>query len=251
MWQPERSLVKLRGVEEIDVDNILSWVNDKSVVGNPPPSPAIPLTRADELAWVRRCAQATTIGSSHRWMHDDYLGEQILASRVARQRSSRTRASTGAAMIERSPPARRLPRARAAQGVADVFAPIAAHRAGSVSSMKACCATSTSTTVRGTTWCAWGCSVTAGGERFLTVRRVIPLVGLSLADARQRGIARESVPLPVGPGLGNPASCPVVRLAGREGVKHERPHRPEAAFDEVIEPDPRSAAPIACRRKYT
>ncbi len=33
MWQPNTSLVQLRPVDEHDVDDILSWVNDKSVVG--------------------------------------------------------------------------------------------------------------------------------------------------------------------------------------------------------------------------
>lgn len=54
MWQADRSLVKLRPVEESDVDEILDWVNDRTVVGNLATFAGQPLTRADELAWVRK-----------------------------------------------------------------------------------------------------------------------------------------------------------------------------------------------------
>ncbi len=46
--------VALRPVDEIDVDNILTWVNDQSVVGNLASFAGAPLTRDDELAWVRK-----------------------------------------------------------------------------------------------------------------------------------------------------------------------------------------------------
>lgn len=59
MWQPNRSLVSLRPVEEIDVDNILAWVNDKSVVGNLAAFAGKPLTREDELSWVRKVRTST------------------------------------------------------------------------------------------------------------------------------------------------------------------------------------------------
>jgi RimJ/RimL family protein N-acetyltransferase len=54
-----RSLVKLRLVEEHDVDDILTWVNDKSVVGNLATFAGKPLTRDDELAWVRKVRTST------------------------------------------------------------------------------------------------------------------------------------------------------------------------------------------------
>ena len=86
----DRSLVKLRGVDESDVDKILAWVNDKSVVGNLATFAGKPLTREEELAWVRRVRTSTdekvfTVLSSD----DDYLGQvglhQIFwRSRVAR-----------------------------------------------------------------------------------------------------------------------------------------------------------------------
>jgi RimJ/RimL family protein N-acetyltransferase len=50
----DRSLVKLRAVDERDVDDILGWVNDHSVVGNLATFAGKPLTRDDELAWVRK-----------------------------------------------------------------------------------------------------------------------------------------------------------------------------------------------------
>ena len=59
MWQPNRSLVSLRPVEELDVDNILAWVNDKSVVGNLAAFAGKPMTREDELAWVRKVRTST------------------------------------------------------------------------------------------------------------------------------------------------------------------------------------------------
>ena len=59
MWQPNRSLVSLRPVEELDVDNILAWVNDKSVVGNLAAFAGKPMTREDELSWVRKVRTST------------------------------------------------------------------------------------------------------------------------------------------------------------------------------------------------
>jgi RimJ/RimL family protein N-acetyltransferase len=59
MADSNRSLVNLRPVDESDVDNILSWVNDQTVVGNLAVFAGKPLTRVDELAWVRRMRTST------------------------------------------------------------------------------------------------------------------------------------------------------------------------------------------------
>jgi RimJ/RimL family protein N-acetyltransferase len=53
-FHADRSLVNLRPVDENDVDDILTWVNDKSVIGNLATFAGKPLTREDELAWVRK-----------------------------------------------------------------------------------------------------------------------------------------------------------------------------------------------------
>lgn len=54
-----RALVKLRPVEEHDVDDILRWVNDKDIVGNLAAFAGKPLTRDDEIAWVRKVRTST------------------------------------------------------------------------------------------------------------------------------------------------------------------------------------------------
>ncbi len=91
MWRPDPMMVKLRAVDEIDVDNILTWVNDPGVVGNLATFAGAPLTRADELAWVRKVRTSNddrvfTVTDAH---DDRYLGQvglhQIFwRSRVAR-----------------------------------------------------------------------------------------------------------------------------------------------------------------------
>jgi RimJ/RimL family protein N-acetyltransferase len=58
-FTPARDLVTLRPVQESDVDDILTWVNDKSVVGNLASFAGKPLTREDELAWVRKVRTST------------------------------------------------------------------------------------------------------------------------------------------------------------------------------------------------
>ena len=50
----DRSLVRLRPVGESDVDDILTWVNDKEIIGNIAAFAGAPLSRADEVAWVLR-----------------------------------------------------------------------------------------------------------------------------------------------------------------------------------------------------
>ncbi len=50
----DRSLVSLRPLAESDVDDILTWVNNRDIVGNIATFSGKPFTRADELAYVRR-----------------------------------------------------------------------------------------------------------------------------------------------------------------------------------------------------
>jgi RimJ/RimL family protein N-acetyltransferase len=49
-----RSLVRLRPLDERDVDDILGWVNDPEIIGNLAAFAGKPLTREDELQYVRR-----------------------------------------------------------------------------------------------------------------------------------------------------------------------------------------------------
>jgi RimJ/RimL family protein N-acetyltransferase len=55
----DRKRVTLRPVEESDVDDILGWVNDPEIVGNLAAFAGKPLTREDELAWVRQVRTST------------------------------------------------------------------------------------------------------------------------------------------------------------------------------------------------
>lgn len=55
----DRARVRLRPVEENDVDDILRWVNDKDIIGNLATFAGKPLTRDDELAWVRKVRTST------------------------------------------------------------------------------------------------------------------------------------------------------------------------------------------------
>ncbi len=91
MWQPNTSLVQLRPVDEHDVDDILSWVNDKSVVGNLASFAGKPLTREDELTWVRKVRTSTdervfTVTEVHdgRYLGQVGLHQIFWRSRVAR-----------------------------------------------------------------------------------------------------------------------------------------------------------------------
>lgn len=91
MWQPQRSLVQLRPVDEHDVDDILSWVNDKSVIGNLASFAGKPLTREDELSWVRKVRTSTddrvfTVTGAHdgRYLGQVGLHQIFWRSRVGR-----------------------------------------------------------------------------------------------------------------------------------------------------------------------
>lgn len=46
--------VRLRPLEERDVDDILTWVNDPAIVGNLAAFSGDPFTREQELEWIRR-----------------------------------------------------------------------------------------------------------------------------------------------------------------------------------------------------
>jgi RimJ/RimL family protein N-acetyltransferase len=70
------SLVTLRPLAETDVDHIMSWVNRPEIVGNIAAFSGAPITRDQELAWIR-----STITSADRvWSvfasdDDRYLGQ--------------------------------------------------------------------------------------------------------------------------------------------------------------------------------
>ena len=51
-FTPDRSLVRLRPVQAEDVDHILGWVNDPSIVGNIAAFSGEPFTREQELAYI-------------------------------------------------------------------------------------------------------------------------------------------------------------------------------------------------------
>jgi [ribosomal protein S5]-alanine N-acetyltransferase len=55
------SLVTLRPLAESDVDSIMTWVNREEIVGNLAAFSGAPITRDEELAWIRR----TIAGSDH------------------------------------------------------------------------------------------------------------------------------------------------------------------------------------------
>lgn len=52
--------IHLRPLCEQDVDNIMSWVNEPAVVGNLAAFAGAPISRDDELAWVRRTLASST-----------------------------------------------------------------------------------------------------------------------------------------------------------------------------------------------
>ena len=70
------SLVTLRPLAETDVDHIMTWVNRPEIVGNLAAFSGAPMTREDELAWIRR----TLVSADRVWSivaSDDgrYLGQ--------------------------------------------------------------------------------------------------------------------------------------------------------------------------------
>src|SRR5687767_4232936 len=89
-WRPNRELVKLRPVDEIDVDNILTWVNDKDVVGNLAAFAGKPLTRDEELTWVRKVRTSndervfTVLSPDDRYLGQVGLHQIFWRSKVGR-----------------------------------------------------------------------------------------------------------------------------------------------------------------------
>jgi len=69
--------VILRPLAESDVDNIMTWVNDPDVVGNLAAFAGQPLTRADELEWIRRtlASSADVVFSILASDGERYLGQ--------------------------------------------------------------------------------------------------------------------------------------------------------------------------------
>ncbi len=70
------SLVTLRPLAESDVDHMMTWVNAPEIVGNLAAFSGAPMTREDELAWIRR----TIVSADRVWSvfaTDDnrYLGQ--------------------------------------------------------------------------------------------------------------------------------------------------------------------------------
>ena len=82
-------LVQLRPLAESDVDSIMTWVNRAEIVGNLAAFAGEPLTRDDELAWIRR----TLTGPDRVWsiVGDDgrYLGQIGIHQIHARSRVGR------------------------------------------------------------------------------------------------------------------------------------------------------------------
>jgi RimJ/RimL family protein N-acetyltransferase len=52
--------IRLRPLCEEDVDNIMSWVNDPAVIGNFAAFSGAPMSRQQELEWVRRTIASTS-----------------------------------------------------------------------------------------------------------------------------------------------------------------------------------------------
>jgi RimJ/RimL family protein N-acetyltransferase len=53
-------LVRLRPLDESDVDDIMTWVNEPEIVRNLAAFSGAPLTREQELAWVRQVRASTS-----------------------------------------------------------------------------------------------------------------------------------------------------------------------------------------------
>lgn len=69
--------VRLRPLEESDVDHIMTWVNDPEIVGNLAAFSGEPFTREQELAYVRRIRASATEAVFSILAVDDgrYLGQ--------------------------------------------------------------------------------------------------------------------------------------------------------------------------------
>lgn len=73
----DRSLVTLRALAEPDVDHILTWVNNRDIVGNIASFSGKPFTRDDELTYVRQilASDQDRVFSVLRAGDGDYLGQ--------------------------------------------------------------------------------------------------------------------------------------------------------------------------------
>jgi RimJ/RimL family protein N-acetyltransferase len=70
------TLVTLRPLAETDVDHIMTWVNRPEIVGNLAAFSGAPMTRDDELAWIRRTiASSDKVWSVFAADDDRYLGQ--------------------------------------------------------------------------------------------------------------------------------------------------------------------------------
>jgi RimJ/RimL family protein N-acetyltransferase len=69
--------VVLRPLSVDDVDHVMTWVNDKDVVGNLAVFAGAPITRAQELAWIERVAASAEDRVFSIFAADDgrYLGQ--------------------------------------------------------------------------------------------------------------------------------------------------------------------------------
>jgi RimJ/RimL family protein N-acetyltransferase len=70
-------LVTLRPLEESDVDDIMTWVNDPEIVGNLAAFSGEPFTRDQELAWIRsvRASNGDKVFSIRTTAEGRYLGQ--------------------------------------------------------------------------------------------------------------------------------------------------------------------------------
>ncbi len=71
------SPVRLRPLEESDVDHIMTWINDPEIVGNLAAFSGSAFTRDQELAWVRqvRTSRSDVVFSIVDAADDRYLGQ--------------------------------------------------------------------------------------------------------------------------------------------------------------------------------
>jgi RimJ/RimL family protein N-acetyltransferase len=83
--------IELRPLAESDVDSIMTWVNRAEVVGNIAAFSGPPMTRDDELAWIRRTIAATGERVWSVFAGDDgrYLGQVGVHQIHARSRVGR------------------------------------------------------------------------------------------------------------------------------------------------------------------
>lgn len=83
-------LVRLRPLEESDVDDILTWVNDPEIVGNLAAFAGEPFSRDQELAWIRQVRASpsdvvfTILGADGRYLGQCGIHQIHARSKVGR-----------------------------------------------------------------------------------------------------------------------------------------------------------------------